>query len=62
MSRMASKATFSLCDRVLSDEWSRLKKDILEVLICLKGWKCAELRIQERVDSIMGEELLQIQA
>jgi len=62
MSTVASEAAFSLGGRVLSDERSRLKEDILEALICLKDWECAELRFQEQVDSIMADELQQIKA
>ena len=61
VSTVASEAAFSLGGRVLSDERSRLKEDILEALICLKDWECAELRLQEQIDSIMTEKLQQIQ-
>ncbi|XP_022890544.1 zinc finger BED domain-containing protein RICESLEEPER 1-like [Olea europaea var. sylvestris] len=61
VSTVASEAAFSLGGRVLSDERSRLKEDILEALICLKDWECAELLVQEHVDSIMAEELQHIQ-
>ncbi|KAL2526977.1 Uncharacterized protein Adt_12031 [Abeliophyllum distichum] len=36
---------------------SRLKADILESLLCLKDWDDVELRIQDKVDRIMSEEL-----
>ncbi|KAL2498173.1 Uncharacterized protein Adt_23723 [Abeliophyllum distichum] len=36
---------------------SRLKADVLESLLCLKDWDDAELRIQDKVDRIMFEEL-----
>ncbi|KAL2498678.1 Uncharacterized protein Adt_24228 [Abeliophyllum distichum] len=36
---------------------SRLKADILESLLCLKDCDDAELRIQDKVDRIMSEEL-----
>lgn len=57
MSTVASEAAFSLGGRILCDERSRLKEDILEVLICLKDWESAELCLQEQVDSIVAEEL-----
>lgn len=61
MSTVASEAVFSLDGQVPCDQRSRLKEDILEVLICLKDWEYAELRFQKQVDSIMAKELQQIQ-
>ncbi|KAL2533344.1 BED zinc finger [Abeliophyllum distichum] len=57
VSIVASEAAFSISGRVLSDFRSRLKADILESLLCLKGWNDAELRIQDKVDRIISEEL-----
>ncbi|KAL2506209.1 Uncharacterized protein Adt_21832 [Abeliophyllum distichum] len=37
--------------------WSRLKANILESLLCLKDWDDTKLRIQDKVDRIMSEEL-----
>ncbi|KAL2531948.1 BED zinc finger [Abeliophyllum distichum] len=57
VSTVASKAAFSTSGRILSDIMSRLKTDILESLLCLKNWDDAELRIQDKVDRIISEEL-----
>ncbi|KAL2527478.1 BED zinc finger [Abeliophyllum distichum] len=57
VSTVASEAAFSISGRVLSEIRSRLKADILESLLCLKDWDDAELRIQDKVDRIMAEEL-----
>ncbi|KAL2526756.1 BED zinc finger [Abeliophyllum distichum] len=57
VSTVASEAAFSISGRILSDIKSRLKVDILESLLCLKDWDNAELRIQDKVDRIMSEEL-----
>ncbi|KAL2534354.1 BED zinc finger [Abeliophyllum distichum] len=54
---VASEAAFNISGRVLSDIRSRLKADILESLLCLKDWDEAELRIQDKVDRVMSEEL-----
>ncbi|KAL2517653.1 BED zinc finger [Abeliophyllum distichum] len=57
VSTIASKAAFSTSDRVLSDIRSRLKVDILESLLYLKDWDDAKLRIHDKVDRIISEEL-----
>ncbi|KAL2486187.1 BED zinc finger [Abeliophyllum distichum] len=57
ISTVASETTFSISGRVLSNIRSRLKADILGSLQCLKDWDDAELRIQDKVDRIMSEEL-----
>ncbi|KAL2524709.1 Zinc finger BED domain-containing protein DAYSLEEPER [Abeliophyllum distichum] len=57
VSTVALEAALSISGRVLSHIRSRLKADILESLLCLKDWDDAELRIQDKVDRIMSEEL-----
>ncbi|KAL2461704.1 BED zinc finger [Abeliophyllum distichum] len=57
VSTVASEAAFSTSGRVFSDMRSRLKADILKSLLCLKDWNDVELRIQDKVDRIIFEEL-----
>ncbi|CAA2982510.1 microtubule-associated RP EB family member 1C, partial [Olea europaea subsp. europaea] len=45
---VASEFAFSADDRVLTDIKSRLKEDILKVLMCMKDWQDDHFRLQDK--------------
>ncbi|KAJ1686976.1 hypothetical protein LUZ63_018366 [Rhynchospora breviuscula] len=48
VSTVASEYAFSACNRVLTDDRNRLGNKTFEMLVCLKDWFDAEIRIQDK--------------
>ena len=47
VSKVASEASFSVGDRVVSDKRCGLSPETVEALACLKDWNLADTRRQE---------------